>query len=116
MFKKIFAFFIIGITLALFGLSISNADVSFTNAGGAGTVGIQFSNGTVITSGVAPTSSSLCLVTGASGNTASFGSCTGGGSGVPSVNSITGAVTIAASGPNVTVTTAGNTVSIGSTG
>jgi hypothetical protein len=39
----------------------------------------------------------------------------GGGSGVPSINGITGATTIAA-GSNVTVTNSGNTITIGATG
>lgn len=75
MFKKLIAFAIVSLVLFEFGLNIADADVSFTNAGGAGAIGEQFSNGVVINSGVAPTSSNLCLVTGASGVSASFGSC-----------------------------------------
>ena len=54
------------------------ADITFTSAAGVGSTGQRFSNGIVINSGVAPISSGLCLLTGASGATESFGACTGG--------------------------------------
>lgn len=115
--KKILNIVLLVAIVASIGLL---AKTSFIHSADAGNIpyslGNQFSNGIVVNSGVAPTSSGLCYQTGASGATATFGSCVAGGSGVPSVNSISGAVTIAASGPNVTVTTAGNTVSIASTG
>ena len=119
MFKTFCTLLVIGTSVVLLGLTIANADVSYTNASGFGSIGDQFSNGIIANSGIAPTTSGLCKVTIGSGShvTAVYATCPGGGgSGVPSVNTITGAVTIAASGPNVTVTTAGNTVSIASTG
>jgi hypothetical protein len=68
--------------------------------------GLQFSNGVVINSGLTPTTSGLCLVTGTSGATASYTTCPGGGGGFQpwSVVAISG---VAVNGAQYAVNTSG---------
>ena len=108
MFKRIFAFGIFLLAVATLAITVSSADVSYTGAAGVGSVGQNFSNGVVIYSGVAPTSSGLCLVTGTSGATASYTTCPGGGGAVSSVPwTVVAASGVAVNGTQYAVNTSG---------